>query len=229
VLATFSVCYWQSQLVFDFFMAPLVAAMPEDGSIVMLTVTEGFMAHLKISIVAGIFFASPVIFYQLWRFIAPGLHANERRFVVPFVSGATVFFLVGAAFAYYVIFPWGLKFLLAYSQGMEHLTASIAVGSFLSFATKMMLAFGVVFELPVVVYFLAKLGLLGHWTLRRGRGIALVVIFIASAVLTPPDVVSQILMATPLIILYELSIIVAWAVGPKAPKPEPEEEADEEA
>ena len=223
LLVAFGFCYWKSQVFFDFFMQPLVKALPEGSSIVMLRVTEGFMAHLKVSLAAAVFFASPVIFYQLWRFVEPALKTREKRFAVPFVGGATIFFLMGASFAHFAVFPVGLKYLLDYASGNPFMTATISVDWYFGFAMKMLLAFGIVFELPVIVFFLAKLGLVNHRMLSKARGLAVIVIFIVAAVLTPsPDAFSQILMAVPLLILYELSILVARVVGPK-PAPEPAE------
>jgi sec-independent protein translocase protein TatC len=228
LLVAFGLCYWKSQIFFDFFMQPLVKALPEGSTIVMLRVTEGFMAHIKVSLAAAVLFACPVIFYQLWRFIEPALKAREKRFVFPFVGGATVFFLMGVSFAHFAVFPVGLKYLLDYARGNPFMTATISVDWYFGFAMKMLLAFGIVFELPVIVFFLAKIGLVNHRMLSRARGLAVIIIFVVAAVLTPsPDAFSQILMAVPLLILYELSILVARIVGPK-PSPEVAETDEDE-
>lgn len=211
VLAGFILCYIYSRELYAFLVIPLNDAMPEGGQVAMISVTEGFITFLKVSLLGGILAASPVIFYQIWKFVAPGLYTHEKRYIWPFVFSATIFFLLGAAFAYFVVFPFGLKFLLEF-PGPE-ISPTISMGQYLSFTTKLLLAFGAIFELPVVVFFLARMGLIHYSTLAKGRGIALVVIFIVAAVLTPPDVFTQFLMACPLYILYEISIWVARVFG----------------
>jgi sec-independent protein translocase protein TatC len=221
VIAGFAVCYGFSEVLFGFFVAPLLEAMPERGHLAMLRVQEGFLTHLKISLLAGLFLASPVVLYQIWKFVAPGLYPQERRYVWPFVGVATCFFFGGAAFAYWLVFPFGFQFLLGYAS--ETIQASISMDAYFGFATRLMLAFGVVFELPVVVFFLAKMGVITYKPLARGRGYALVVIFIVAAILTPPDVFTQMMMAAPLYILYEISIVVARMVGAREEAEEGEE------
>lgn len=220
VIAGFAACYGVSERLFAFLVRPLERALPEGGHLAMLRVQEAFLTYLKIALLAGVFLASPVILYQAWKFVAPGLYPKEKRYVWPFVGAATFFFFTGAAFAYWVVFPFGFQFLLAYAKGA--IQATISIEAYLGFATRLLLAFGLVFELPVVVFFLARMGLLTHHTLARTRGYALVVIFIVAAVLTPPDVFTQLLMAAPLYILYEISILVARFAGR-----EPEEVTEE--
>jgi len=207
VIGGFAACYSVSDPLFLFFVRPLVAALPEGSHLAMLSVQEGFVTHIKIALLAGVILATPVIFFQAWKFVAPGLYTHEKRYVWPFVGTATVFFLIGANFAYWVVFPFGFQFLLGYAVGA--IQATISIDAYLGFATKLMLAFGAVFELPVVVYFLAKMGIMTHEPLARNRGYALVVIAILSAVLTPPDVFTMGLMMVPLYLLFEISIIVA--------------------
>jgi sec-independent protein translocase protein TatC len=218
VVAGFAICYTVSEQLFGFLVQPLEEALPEGSHLAIIRVQEGFLTHLKISLLAAVFLASPVILFQVWRFVAPGLYPQEKRYVWPFVGSATLFFLVGGAFAYWVVFPFGFKFLLGYAS--DSIQATISIDAYLGFAARLLLAFGVVFELPVVVFFLARMGLVTHRTLGRGRGYALVVIIILAAVLTPPDVFTQLLMAGPLYALYEISILVARIFGTK---PEPDE------
>ena len=222
LIVGFGACYNFSGELFMLLVQPLNGAMPEGSSLAMIKVTEGFLTHLKIALLAGVFLSCPVLFYQIWKFVAPGLYPGERKYVWPFVAAATLFFLMGAGFAYGAVFPWGLKFLLSFAG--EEIQASLSIESYLGFSTKLLLAFGLVFELPVVVFFLARMGLVHYKTLARVRGYALVVIFIVAAVLTPPDVFTQVLMAGPLYALYEISILVARVFGPKD-DPEEEEEA----
>lgn len=223
LIVCFALCYNFSQYLFDFFTMPLLAALPEGSTMAMIRVQEGFLTHLKIALLAALFLACPVIFFQLWKFVAPGLYPKEKKYVWPFVITATIFFLAGAAFAFYVVFPFGFQFLLGYAGNM--IQASISMEGYLAFATRLLLAFGIVFELPVVVFFLVKMGLLTYHPLARGRGYALVIIVIVAAILTPPDVFTQTLMACPLYLLYEVSIIVAKVFGPKEEK-EAEAEAE---
>ncbi len=222
VIAGFAGSYAVSGQLFTFFVQPLIEALPEGSHLAMIRVQEGFLTHLKIALLAGVLLASPVILYQAWKFVAPGLYPHEKRYVWPFVGTATLFFFAGTAFAFLVVFPFGFRFLLTYAAGP--IRASISIDAYLGFAIKLLLAFGVVFELPVVVFFLARMGLITHHTLARGRGYALVVIFIVAAVLTPPDVFTQLMMAGPLYILYEISIVVARVFGRT---PEEAAEADD--
>lgn len=233
VLAVFVVCYAYSGPIFAFIAAPIVKAMPEGSELSMIDLTEAFMVEMKVAIIAAIVFASPLIFYQLWKFVSPALHKNERKYVWQFVFSATFFFVCGAWFCYSAVLPWGLKFFLSYATAQAPLgvkiSANISVRSAIDLALQFSLAMGVVFELPVVVYFLAKMGVVTYKTLGRIRRFAYVIIFFIAAILTPPDVLSQMMMAGPLMLLYEFSILVAYIFGPKPPREEPEpEEKDEE-
>ncbi len=210
----FAACYSVSEPLFRWLVRPLATVMPEGSFLTMLRIQEGFLTHLKVGLLGGIFAAAPILLYQAWKFVAPGLYAHEKRYVWPFVGFASLFFFTGAAFAYWVVFPFGFQFLLAYAGGPVQ--ATLSMEAYLSFATKLLLAFGLVFELPVVMWFLARMGLVSHQTLSRGRGYALVIIFIVAAILTPPDVFTQTLMAIPLYILYEISIVVARFAGRRA-------------
>ncbi len=160
----------------------------------------------------GVFLASPAIFYQIWRFVAPGLYRHEKRVLIPFALLSGLCFLAGAAFGYLVVLPPAFKFLTSYSHG--HLTVMPTVGEYFSLVVRMLLAFGVVFELPVFMVLLAKLGLVSPAFLIKNRKYAFLASFIVAAILTPtPDVVNQVLMAIPLIVLYEVSIVAVWLFG----------------
>ncbi len=179
--------------------------------------TEAFFTKLKVAFIAAVFASSPVIFFQAWRFVAPGLYPDEKRLAVPFSVAASVFFVLGGSFCYVLVFPVGFEFFLREYHSIN-VAAQLRVSEYLSFSTRMLLAFGVTFELPVVTFFLARLGMVTHRTLLGGVRYAVVAIFIAAAVLTPgPDIASQLLMAAPLLVLYGLSILVAWVVAPGAP------------
>jgi len=200
-----------------FLLAPLAALRPEESFIIGTGVTEAFFTKLKVAVIAGLFLASPVLFFQAWRFVAPGLYRREKRVALPFSIAASAFFIAGAAFCYWLVFPVAFSFFLAEFASIG-VAAQIRVSEYLSFASRMLLAFGVTFELPVVTFFLARLGILTHRTLIAWWRYAIVTIFVAAAVLTPgPDVASQMLMAAPLLVLYVLSIGVAYVVARPAP------------
>lgn len=168
---------------------------------------EGFLVKIKVAIFMGIVVSLPYTFYQLWRFIAPGLHTHERQVALPFVFFSTVFFLTGASFCFFVVFPFAFEFFEAeyLSIGVK---PQIRIAEYLSFCLEMLLVFGVTFELPILAYFLARLDLLTHHFLVKHLRIAVVLIFIVAAILTPPDVATQVLLAIPLLILYGLCIAV---------------------
>lgn len=215
----FAAAYGFSEQLFTLLTAPLVGTGDQRLLLIGTGVTEAFFTRLKVTFIASIFLASPVVFYQAWRFVAPGLYANERRTAVPFVLAGTLFFVSGACFCYVVVFPVGYAFFLEEYRTIG-VAPTIRISEYLSFASRMLLAFGVTFELPVVTFFLARIGLVTHRMLLAWFRYAIVVIFIVAAVLTPgPDAASQFLMATPLLVLYVISIGVAWFFGRARPTP----------
>jgi sec-independent protein translocase protein TatC len=162
--------------------------------------------------VCGILLASPVIFSQIWRFIAPGLFKHEKKVLIPFTLLSTICFLGGAAFGYFVVFPPAFKFLVGYNN--EYLTSLPAVSEYFSLSLRLLMAFGVIFEIPILMVFLAKIGLISVAFLNRNRKYAFLINFIIAAILTPtPDIVNQLMMAGPLIILYEISVVAVWIFG----------------
>jgi sec-independent protein translocase protein TatC len=214
-------CYVFSDRVFELLTRPLVALGDTRLQLIGTGVTEAFFTRLKVSFIAAVFVASPAIFYQAWGFIAPGLIEHERRTALPFVTAATIFFVCGASFCYVVVFPVGYRFFLE-EYGNIGVAPQIRISEYLSFASRMLLAFGLTFEMPVVTFFLARLGVVDHTTLLRWARYAVVGVFVVAAVLTPsPDVASQLLMAGPLLILYVVSIGVAF-VFRRRPAPEAE-------
>ena len=217
----FGVCYGFSESLFTFLIRPLVLLRPEQSLVIGTGVTEAFFTKLKVSFIAALFAASPVVFFQGWRFVAPGLYDTEKRLALPFATAASLFFVLGASFCYALVFPVGFRFFLDEYASIG-VAPQIRITEYLSFVTRMLLAFGVTFELPVVTFFLARVGVVTHRTLLGAARYAIVVIFIVAAVLTPgPDVASQLLMAAPLLVLYGISILVAYAVGRPAPAPAP--------
>ena len=205
--------YFFSEDLFCLLMAPLLEVMPAESGLIFTSLTETFFTYLKISLLAGFFAASPVVIYQIWRFSAPGLYAKEKRYIFPFVFFATLFFVGGAMFGYFVVFPFGFKFFMGFAT--DFITPMPTVKEYFSFSVRLLFAFGVVFELPVVTAFLALFGLISSETLANKRKYAVLGSFVVAALLTPPDVISQLMMAGPIIILYELSIIVARICGRK--------------
>lgn len=176
--------------------------------LVFLAPAEAFWMHLKVSFVAALIISLPIIFYQLWRFISPGLLAKERKYVLPFVFSATALFVLGALFCFIIVLPFAITFLLGYKT--QNMTPMLSVGSYVDFCLKFVLAFGAIFELPLVIIFLTRLGVVTPAMLAKNRKFAVLFAFIAGAILTPtPDVFNQTLMAVPIIILYEIGILLS--------------------
>lgn len=203
----FAICYYFSENLLQFLIEPLKAAMSEGDHLVFTSLPEMFFVYLKVAFVGGILLAAPFLFYEAWMFVAPGLYKHEKKMVVPFVISSTILFTGGALFGYFIAFPFGFKFFMGFSS--EYVKALPSVQLYLGFSLKLLLAFGIIFELPVVIYFLTKLGLVSAKMLKKNRKYAILIAFIVGAILTPPDVVSQLLMAGPLIVLYEIGIFVS--------------------
>lgn len=182
----------------------------------VLKVQTVFIIKLELALIAGIMLSLPVIFYQIWAFVAPGLLENERKYVVPVITFATISFIIGAAFAFFVIIPFALDFFL--SLVPENVKNNIALDFYFGFVARIVLVFGVVFELPVVSLLLTKLGLLTPQFLRKYRRYAIVVIFVLAAILTPPDPTTQIMLAVPLLLLYEVTIWISYFFAKKPKK-----------
>src|SRR5262245_5639145 len=214
----FGLSYWIAEPLVAWLLRPLTALRPDEALVIGTGVTDAFFTKLKVSFIAGIFVASPAVFYQIWQFIAPGLYERERRVALPFSIAASFFFVAGAAFCYYLVFPVAFRFFLDEFTSVG-IAPQIRVSEYLTFTSRMLLAFGATFELPVATFFLARVGLVTHHTMIAWMRYAIVVIFVVAAVLTPgPDVASQLLMATPLLVLYALSIGIAYLVARPAPE-----------
>ncbi len=207
--------YSQGRVLMNYLLEPLVRYMPENSTVSFLKITEGFVTELKLAAIAAVFVAMPYILYQLWKFIAPGLYAQERKYVFGFVFSASVLFFTGASFAYFIVFPFGFQFFLKYAGPEWNMVANLSVSWYLTFVTRLIMAFGLVFEMPVIVFFLVKMGVVNEQMLVKHRRYAIVGIFVAAAVLTPPDVISQTAMAVPLLVLYQISIYIARVFGRK--------------
>jgi sec-independent protein translocase protein TatC len=203
----------------DFIMKPLYELMGSGEKLAYFSPGEGFMIMMKIGGLAGLFLALPVIVYQLWLFIAPGLYSREKRFVVPFVTLGTFFFIAGAAFSHYIAFPYTWKFFAGFETSYMHFVPNASQA--LSMWMLMLLAFAVVFQMPTIVFFLARMGMVSASFLMRHFKYAILIIFILGAVLSPgTDVMSQLIMAGPMTLLYILSIGIAAVFGKRKPKEE---------
>ncbi|MGH8016465.1 MAG: twin-arginine translocase subunit TatC [Candidatus Zixiibacteriota bacterium] len=206
IVATIASFYYAEQIM-KFITAPL-----GETKLYFTEVTGSFYAYLKLSLLTGVIAASPVIFYQMWSFVSPGLYNKEKLAVLPLVFVSTSLFVIGAGFCYYAVLPYSLKFLIDFAGDL--LSPLITIGSYITFAGMLMLAFGVCFQLPVAAYFLGRIGLISPAFLRKGRPYAVVLILIFAGVLTPsPDVATQLMLAVPLYLLYELSIIIVKITG----------------
>jgi sec-independent protein translocase protein TatC len=204
-------------------MVPVEAVLPEGSKMVAIEVQETFFTALKVAFFSAFLLSLPVIFWQMWLFLSPGLYANEKKIIIPFVTGATFMFLIGATFAYYIVVPFGFEFLVAF--GSQVVSVMPSIGKYVSFFTKIVFGFGVAFELPVITFFLAVVGVVNDQMMKDFFKYAVVLIFVFAALLTPPDVVTQFLMAGPLIFLYIVSIYIARIFNP-ADKEEDEHEDD---
>ena len=222
IIVMFFVCFnfWEPLLAW--MIHPLKEVLPATSSIIFTKVQEPLFTALKVSFFAGFILSLPIVFWQLWLFISPGLYENEKKMILPFVFFATIMFLMGTAFCYFVVIPFGFAFLVNF--GGKLFTALPSIGEYVSFFTKLLFGFGIAFELPVITFFLAKMGLVTDKTLTGFFRYAIVIIFTVSALLTPPDVLTQFLMAGPLLCLYGFSILIAKYVNPEKESEEKEEE-----
>jgi len=186
-----------------------------------IQVTGAFYAYMKIAIITGIIASLPVVFYQMWAFIAPGLYKREKLTILPLVFISTILFLIGAAFCYIMVLPLAFEFLMSFSEGQ--VINNITISSYISFVGLLLVAFGCGFQLPIIAYFLGRMGIITSRMLSKARRYAIVGILIIAAIITPPDVFTQVLLAIPLYILYEISILVVKLTGRREKK-----EVDEE-
>lgn len=223
VAISFAACYSFAERLFELLMVPLVKAMPPDSKLIFTALPEAFFVYMQVGLVAATFVASPYIFFQIWSFISPGLYEEEKKNAIPVALFSASFFIGGAAFCYYQVFPYAFEFFMGFAT--DRILPMPSLSEYLGFSLKMLLAFGLIFEMPLFTYFLARFGILTAGMMRRGRKYAILGIFIVAAILTPPDVFSQMLMACPMLVLYELSIFIAAAVGRKD-KTETEDEED---
>jgi len=235
LIVMFLAMFYFHEIILNWMVEPLNNALIEvgkksvhaaEGMVTTSQVGGAFFVALKVSFFAAIVGALPIILSQIWLFVAPGLYANEKKMIIPFILGGTTMFVMGVLFAYYIVTPFGFDFLITF--GSFKFTPLINIEDYVGFFTKIMFGFGVAFELPVFAYFLALLGLVNDKQMIAFFKYAIVIIFVVAALLTPPDVLTQMLMAGPLIILYGFSILIVKFVNPAEEEDEDEEDDSDE-
>ncbi len=210
LIVAFAAAYVFSERILKVLTAPIEEALTSDGSLSILKVQEAFLTHIKVALVAAVIAAFPVIIHQVWGFVIPALKKKEAKAGVTLIFFSTLLFAVGILFAYFTILPYAFTFFLKSAQGIA--SPNISLAFYVAFCARVMLAFGIVFQLPLVIVFLVRSGIVTLDQVKKARKYAIVLIFVAAALLTPPDVLTQILMAIPLLALYELSILAAYAL-----------------
>jgi sec-independent protein translocase protein TatC len=200
-----------SKQLFEILSRPVTQFLPEGTKMAYTGLTDPFMLYIKVSFLAALFVTSPFVFLQLWYFIAPGLYQKEKKYVVPFVTFTTIFFLMGGAFGYFVMFPWACRFFLNMGSDFNPV---ITVNTYFSFSLKLLLGIALVFEMPTLVFFLSKIGLItSRWMIKNFK-YAVLAVFIIAAVITPtPDMVTQSILAVPMLALYGLGVLIAFLFG----------------
>lgn len=210
------VCFCFSHTLIDFLISPLKRY--NSAQLIFQAPYEAFLTHLKVSGLGGVLLASPVIFFHVWRFVAPGLYAHEKRLGMPVIAGSVILFLAGGSFAFFVVIPLGLNFLLGFQT--ESLRPLLGIGPYFSFLVSLVLVFGVLFVSPLAVLGLVRAGVVSSARMEKSRRVIIAGLFVLAAVMTPPDPVSQILLALPLWLLFEVSLFLARRVESRPENPE---------
>jgi sec-independent protein translocase protein TatC len=209
----FIITYVFKERLFAFLMRPFIEVMPPQSSFIFTGVTEAFITYFKISIVAALFLAAPVILYEVWMFVAPGLYEKEKRYVIPFIAFGSIFFIIGGLFCYYVILPYIYHFFVSYAG--PDIIPMPSLKEYMNLTLKMLIIFGLIFQMPLVAYYLSKAGIIKYRVLAGKRRYAILAIVVVSAIITPPEITSQLLMALPMYGLFEVSILIARLFGKK--------------
>lgn len=210
--------------IYNILARPVTQYLPEGDKLAFIKLTEPFMLYIKVSLLTAILFTSPFLFLQFWYFVAPGLYRKEKKYVIPFVLFSSFFFILGALFGYFIVFPWACRFFLGMGADFQ---AVITVGEYFSLAFRVLLGIALVFELPTLVFFLSRMGIItARWMVKNFK-YAVLFVFIIAAIITPtPDMVTQSIIAVPMLGLYGLSILIALIFGKKREKKRKNSEED---
>ncbi len=223
----FVVCYSFKDWLFTVITRPLASVLPPNSFMIYTGMPEAFLIYMEIAFFASLFLTSPYILYQIWKFISPGLYSRERKYVLPFIFASTTLFVGGVLFGYFIVLPPAFAFFVSFST--DFLKPMLSLKEYLSLSLKFLLGFGVSFQLPVFLFFMTKIGIVSSRMLSKQRRYAILIIFIVAAILTPtPDPFNQTLMALPLMLLYEIGIIVSRIAERKRPPAAEEEKTDKQ-
>jgi sec-independent protein translocase protein TatC len=213
LFAGFLVCWFYRETIFNVVQAPFLKFVARGDKLSFISLTEPFFVYMKVSALAALIFTSPILITQVWLFIAPGLYKKEKMYAVPFIFFSTIFFLGGCIFCYYYVFPFACRYFLEVGSQFKQ---DVRVNDYFSLFSKLTLAVGLIFEIPILAFFLARIGIINHHFLLNKFKYAILVCFVISAIITPtPDVVTQTFLAVPMLVLYVLSIVIAWIFGKK--------------
>ncbi len=213
LFAGFIISWFYRQAIFDVVQAPFLKFVAKGDKLSFISLTEPFFVYMKVSALAALIFTSPILISQLWLFIAPGLYRKEKIYAIPFIFFATIFFLGGCIFSYYYVFPFACRYFLEVGSQFKQ---DVRVNDYFSLFSKLTLAIGLIFEIPILAFFLSKFGIINHHFLLNKFKYAILLSFVISAIITPtPDIVTQTFLAVPMLLLYLVSILIAWIFGKK--------------
>lgn len=212
-------CYSLSEHIFNFVRTPIMPYLPE-GGLIFTGPMDKFLAHLKLSFLSGIIISCPLWLFQVWKFVAPGLYANEKKYMVSFITAGSVLFVLGAAFAYFFVLPMAFQFLMTFGGDVDK--AMISIDQYMSFFTQMCLMFGVAFEMPLIIVILGMMGVISQSFLKNNRRYAIMFLSVIAAVITPPDIISMVMMLVPMIVLFEIGVFIVGTFEKKAAQNERE-------
>jgi sec-independent protein translocase protein TatC len=212
----FVVTYIFKERLFAFLMRPFIEVMPQGSSFIFTTVTEAFITYFKVAFVAALFLGAPVILYEVWMFVSPGLYEKEKKYIFPFIAFGSLFFAVGGLFCYLVVMPYIYHFFVSFAG--PSIIPMPSLKEYMNLTLKLIIIFGLIFQMPLVAFYLSKAGIIKYRTLAKKRRYAILAIVVVSAIITPPEVTSQLLMAVPMYGLFEISVLIARVFGKKETK-----------